>query len=178
MKRHHDRLLSIFLFAGLIVALTAEFGLCQTPQEIFQWTARQMKIEAQLEMPPVHYVDAPELKRVFIDNNQNAYLRWETEYGVKRAREILQQYLDEIIGLYDVDTGVIYIGAFLSPCRRQAILAHEMTHYFQNKVRGTHPVEWQDAETMHFFREMEAYKIEKRFTEAFCKEVVSQATSR
>ncbi len=71
---------------------------------------------------------------------------------------------------------MIYIGSFLSPCRREAILAHEMTHYFQNKVRGrTQPVGWEDAETMHFVREMEAYKIEKRYTEAFCSDGNLQA---
>lgn len=175
MKRHNAFLKRIPLLAGALILLWAGQGFCLTAEEIFEWTASQMEIDQQLEMPPVRYVEGVELKQVFIDNNKNAYLRWETEYGKKRAEEILQLYLDEIIGLYDVDSGVIYIGTFLSPCRRQAILAHEMTHYFQNKVRGTHPVGWEDADTMHFVREMEAYKIEKRFTEAFCSDDNLQA---
>lgn len=168
MKLKNAFLKRIPLLAGAVILLWAGQGLCLTAEEIFEWTALQMKIDQQLEMPPVRYVEGEELKQVFIDNNKNAYLRWESEYGEKRAQEILQQYLDDIIGLYDVDSGVIYIGSFLSPCKRQAILAHEMTHYFQNMVRGVHPVGWEDADTMHFVRELEAYKIEKRFTEAYC----------
>ena len=163
-------LICIPLLAGVVILLGAGQGLCQTAEEIFRWTARQMKIEQQLEMPSIRYADIDELKQVFIENNQNAYLSWESEYGKEGARKILKLYLDEIIGLYDVDSGVIYVGSFLSPCRRKAILAHEMTHYFQNKVRGTQPTGWEDALTMHFVREMEAYKIEKRFTEDFCSD--------
>ena len=126
-------LICIPLLAGVVILLGAGQGLCQTAEEIFRWTARQMKIEQRLEMPSIRYVDIDELKQVFIENNQNAYLSWESEYGKEGARKILKLYLDEIIGLYDVDSGVIYVGSFLSPCRRKAILAHEMTHYFQTR---------------------------------------------
>ena len=175
MKQRKSFRLRIPLLAGMLTLLWLGQGYCLTAEEIFQWTARQMEIDHQLEMPPIHYVDGSELKQVFLDNNQKAYLRWESEYGQERARKILQLYLDEIIGLFDINTGSIFIGSFLSPCRRQAILAHEMTHYFQNKVRGASPVGFEDADTMHFVREMEAYKIEKRFTQTFCSDDNLQA---
>lgn len=142
----------------------------QSEEDVYIWTLRKLSLDKNFQMPVIRYVDRSELKEVFKKNNRKAYLRWELQYGSKQAEKILKLYLDEIIGLFDIHTDIIYVGNFLQPCRREAILAHEMTHYLQIRTQGTQPVGWVDHDTLHTTREMEAYKIEKAFTRTFCTE--------
>lgn len=167
MKRKSTYSPVCVIFA-IMAILWPAVGHSQTEVDIYLWTLMKMGLDQQYEMPVVQYVDRSELKDVFKKNNRKAYLRWESEYGPDQAEKILKLYLDEIIGLFDIHTDVIYVGNFLQPCRREAILAHEMTHYLQIRTQGTQPVGWVDLDTLHTTREMEAYKIENAFTRTFC----------
>lgn len=158
----------VFVIFAIMAVLWPVLGHSQTEEEIYAWTLKQMGLDKQIEMPVIRYVDRSELKEVFKRNNRNAYLRWESEYGPDQAEKILKLYLDEIIGLFDIHTDIIYVGSFLYSCRRQAILAHEMTHYLQIRKQGPQPAGWVDMGTLHATREMEAYKVEEIFTRTFC----------
>ena len=117
----------------------------------------------------VHWVNSAELKQVFTEHNRNAYLQWETHYGVDQAKELMQTFLDEILGLFAVETQVIYVGSFIEPCRRQSILAHEFVHYLQHVTQGPVTGYGEETERLKWMREFEAQKIETFFIEQFCK---------
>lgn len=159
----------VILLAGLLLVGWRGTGHSQSIEEIFRWTAQQMKVSGDLLVPPIFIVSHAEIKQVFLGNNRNAYLRWESDYGPARAREILKGFLSEIVGLFEPSTNVIYVGDFLSPCRREAILAHEMTHYFQHKYRGSIEENGTDPQIQKWQREMEAYGNEEKYGLAFCR---------
>ncbi|MBT8342914.1 MAG: hypothetical protein HKP58_17020, partial [Desulfatitalea sp.] len=130
--RQLPSLFNIVVCAMIILPLWSAAGYGRTDETIFQWTAGQMGAPSDIPMPQIRWVTRVEIKQVFINNNRKAYLRWETEYGEDRAQAILKVYLDEIVGLFDPPSNIVYVGSFLDACHRQAILAHEFTHYLQH----------------------------------------------
>ncbi len=166
MSRKHLNML--VLLSGLVIFFSPGMGRCQSNEEIFLWTIRQMHLDSRESEPPIRWVQRDELKSVFVRNNSKAYLRWEDEYGADGAQQLLRTYLDEIVGLFDATSGVVYVGDFLGPCRRQAILAHEFTHFLQQRTRGPISGSGDEAGIQYFAREMEAYRIEELFTQTFC----------
>lgn len=154
--------LALFILAGPAT------GYCLSNEDIFAWVAYQMKIQEAYTMPAVSLVDKAGIQKVFIEGNRNGYLRWEKQYGKSKADEILKGYLEEIVGLFNDKTQIIYVGSFMSECRQRAVLAHEFVHYFQFVVHGPIPQGAFEEDMRRLAREMEAYKIEKEFEEAFC----------
>lgn len=170
MLNRHVKTIWIMLFALSITAMTAGVGFCQSEEEVFIWTAQTLGVSPEVDMPAVHWVDQSALQAVFRSNNADAYLRWENSLGEKQARAVMDQFLNEIVGLYEPGTNVVYVGTFLAFCRGQAILAHEFTHFFQLTYKNDVMAWGEDAEaTLKLVREMEASKIEKLFEQTFCK---------
>lgn len=143
-------------------------GYCLTPQEIFLWVSQEMNIENADSLPSIRFVDKKELCAIFEKCNRNAYLRWESQYGELQARKIMKVYLKGVVGMFMPQTETVYVGSFLAPCRQEAILAHELTHYFQHLFEGPLDPDGGEADALHLIREMKAYRIEKRFTALFC----------
>jgi hypothetical protein len=153
----------------LIVFFGYEQGYCLTSEEIFNWVAHELSIQNTYEMPVVLFVDKETLADAFRQGNKKAYRLWQAKYGSAQAEQIMLQYLNDVIGLFEPKSQTIFIGDFLSDCRAQAVTAHEFVHFFQNI---THPFgdEKQYAEeSMHLFRELQAHSIEYRFMELFCE---------
>jgi hypothetical protein len=138
------------------------------PIQIFNWVADEMQINSVPSMPKILFVEKKVLQTVFINGNHKSYLRWEAEYGEAQAQRILNKYLEGVLGLFVPQTETIYVETSLPPCRRQAILAHEITHYFQHKIQGVISPDKYGADLEHLVREMHAYKIENKYTETFC----------
>lgn len=169
MNRQWKTIISI-LGAVTISAFGVGTGHCQTEAEIFLWTAQMLEVEGNIAMPQVHWVDQAELQAVFVKNNKASYLRWENKWGVEQAQALLDQYLTEIVGLYETETRAVYVGNFLGFCRGEAILAHEFTHFFQLSFNGETMAWGEDGEAaLKMAREMEAYKIENLYTQTFCQ---------
>jgi hypothetical protein len=162
--------ISIILCAVVIAVLTAGNGFCQSEEEIFIWTGKAFGVDANITMPEVHWVGQVDLQNVFVKNNQAAYMRWQNKHGVAQAREIMDQYLSDIVGLYSPKTNIVYVGTFLDACRKEAILAHEFTHFFQQFYEGEVTGWGEESEaTMRMVREMEAYKIESLYQQILCQ---------
>jgi Zn-dependent peptidase ImmA (M78 family) len=139
-----------------------------TTEEIFQWVASQLEIAYEGSMPEIKLVDKSELGIVFEKNNQKSYLRWQAKYGAVEAQKILSIYLREIIGLFDPKTNTIYIADWLAPCRRQSVLAHEITHFLQYKTRQIEDQSEITVANQKHRWEIEAYQIETRFVKLRC----------
>lgn len=170
MKKLKWKTAQTILWAVAIIALTAINGYSQTEEEIFAWTAKAFGVDANITMPEVRWVNQTELQAVFIENNQASYMRWQNKHGVTQAREIMDQYLSDIVGLYSPKTKVVHVGTFLDACRKGAILAHEFTHYFQQCNEGEVTGWGEEGEaSMRLVREMEAYKIETLYQQTFCQ---------
>ncbi len=101
--------------------------------------------------------------------NQNAYRLWKARYGAAQAKKILREYLNEVIGIFDPKTHIVYIGNFLPDCRGQAVLAHEFVHFFQYITHQFGNEDQYDQEILHLFRELQAHSLEDRFMELFCE---------
>ena len=158
------------LWAVAITALTAANGHCQTEEEIFSWTAKTFGVDADITMPEVHWVDRAELQAVFVKNNQASYLRWQNRLGAAQAQVVMDQYLTEVMGLFSPKTNEVYVGTFIEECRKEAVLAHEFTHFFQQIHEGEVTGWGEEGEaTVRFVREMEAYKIETLYQQTFCQ---------
>ncbi len=146
-----------------------EPGYALEPTQVLAWVARRMDITETGPLPAVFYVDKAELQAVFTRANRNSYLRWETRFGTPDAERILSVYLQEIVGMFDSDTKSIYVGRFLAPCRQEAILAHEFTHYLQVRRHGRVDPDTHDAEHIQLRWEMQAITMERRYSEHFCE---------
>lgn len=155
--------------AILILFFWHDPGYSMTPEEIFNWVADELEIQNAYDMPVVCLVDKEKLAEVFKLGNQNAFRLWKARYGSAQAEKILQNYIDEVIGIFDPKTHIVYIGNFLSDCRAQAVLAHEFVHYFQYVTHKFGNENQYDQEVLHLFRELQAHSLEYRFTEFFCE---------
>ena len=137
---------------------------------IGRWVARQKSHTEPFELPTIHFVDKTDLGIAFTEGNENAYYRWEKQYGQTEAQKILSEYLDNIVGLFNEKSYTIYIGTFMSECSQRAVLAHEMVHYFQHLKEGVIPAGTYQEGIMRLKREMEAYQIEKEYRQTFCSD--------
>ena len=154
----------------LVLVWAPSPGYCLSNETIFQWVISQMDVDQAISTPAVTFADRDNLQQAFRQGNRKAYLRWESQYGPDKAAEILNEYLTNIVGLFNEEDQTIYVAAFISPCKRQAVLAHEFVHYIQHITRGVIPPGTYNEDLHRLAREMEAYGFESRFVEAYCPE--------
>lgn len=159
------RVFTLIFFASTLWS-TSCFAV--TPEQIFIWVSRHMHIEYADNMPEVKYVEKQELQQIFQVSSRNSLEKWRKDHGEKEAGIIMANYLDRVLGLFIPETQIIYVGNHLPPCEQQSILAHEITHYFQNLRDGPITLGKYGAEDRIMFREMEAYQIASKFKELFC----------
>lgn len=168
MRRSSKNTLRIIAHMMLTLTLLSTNAHSTTSQQIFAWVARQMEIEDVNDMPAIKYVSKAQLQHVLQELSVKSYSQMKSNLGGVQAEEIMGTYLANVVGLFHPETQIIYIGAFLSPCRKKAVLAHEFTHYFQEVIEGRiHPHDYA-ADYKRSRREMKAYDIERRFEKAFC----------
>jgi hypothetical protein len=84
--------------------------------------------------------------------------------------------VDSILGLFIVETNVIYVRKHLSSCRQAAIVAHEIAHFFQVKTGGRIDKWGGLGNEVGIFRELEAREIETRFQSAFFQKRILKQT--
>lgn len=163
--------LSVFAVVAVLGGIAYNgTGYCNAESEIVHWVAGQMEIQKAHSVPVVKTVDKAALNKIFASGSAHVMARWVADHGQAGADKLMRVYLESAVGLFDPKTRTIYVGSFLSPCRRKAILAHEIAHYFQYMFRG--PITGDDmaAEMILMEREIEACAIERRFEERFCGE--------
>ena len=137
-------------------------------QEIFHWVARHMKIDNPGRMPQILYVSRDRLGMVFEKNNRRSYLRWRARYGELQARKILTLCLRNILGLYDPDTGTVYVAEDLVVCQQRSILAHELAHFLQYQSTSTIKQPESAAYAQRLQRETQAHQIEYLYLQSHC----------
>jgi hypothetical protein len=153
----------------LMVMLTAAPTMGFTDKEMFTWVSGELNIENRYKMPAIQYVTKEKLSHVFKKNNERSFKRWTSEYGEEKATELIDFYLCEVIGLFIPKTGDLYVGDFIEPCKKESIVAHELTHFFQHMKDGPVDPNSKDAANKHLYREMQGGNIEKKFMEKFCR---------
>ena len=139
-------------------------------EAIALWVADKLGVTQSFDMPTKHFVDKATLGLAFEVGNKESYFRWLEEYGVEKADEILEEYLDQIVGLFNENTEIIYVGNFIDSCSQEAIFAHELVHYFQHQQEGIIPADSYGEDMNRLRREMQAYDIERKYRKAFCGE--------
>ena len=154
--------------AFLMVILTAAPAMGFTDEEIYIWVSSELNIENQYKMPAIQYVTKEKLGHVFKKNNERSFKRWARKYGEKKASELMDFYLSEVIGLFIPKTSDLYVADFIQPCKKESIVAHELTHFFQHMKDGPVDPNSKDAANKHLYREMQAGNIEKKFMKKFC----------
>lgn len=150
------------------LALWCSDGHCMSPEQIFTWVSMQMGIEEVYDMPVIKYVDKQRLQLVFQELSHKSYTQISSSFGRDYAEKIMGLYRDKVVGLFHPPTRVIYIGTFLTPCRRKAVLAHEITHYLQDLTGGQIHADDFAANERHAHREKVAYEIEDQFEQVYC----------
>jgi hypothetical protein len=148
--------------------------LCSEPaqgmpvEEIFHWVSQQLKVNKDYPFPQILVIDREELEIVWRKKNTQSYQSWVEHYGENKARETMDQLLDELLGLFDPKTKIIYVGNFMESCKTDAILAHEITHYLQHMQDGPGDPESEDFDLLYVYRELQADQIEKKFVAGYC----------
>ena len=137
-------------------------------EEIFQWVKSEYKCKADYPIPEVQFVSKAELQKVYRQCNEKVAKKWAGKYGARKANELMDYYLNEVIGLCIPKTGDIYVGAFLPPCKRDATVAHELTHYFQLMEEGPIDPKSSGAQDKYLYHEMKAALFENNFIDQFC----------
>ena len=163
-----EKVLGLVGVIGSVLCIWFSPARADDPMQIYMWVAQEMQIDIDQAMPKILFVEKSELQAAFKEGNHKSYLRWEAEYGKVQAQRILNKYLEGVLGLFVPQTETIYVDAFLSPCRQEAILAHEISHFFQHLTHGVISPGQYGADMEHLVREMEAYQLEKKFVENHC----------
>ncbi len=163
------RMFALLLFSSTFWSTNSQ---AVTHEQIFIWISRQMHIEYFYSMPEVQYVSKTRLQEVFQEFSRNSFDRWRMVHGQAGAEKIMASYRNRLVGLFNPKTQIIYVGDFLQPCRQKAVLAHEMTHFFQHWING--PIQNRSfiADDLRTIREIEAYQMEARFKALFCEPTV------
>lgn len=156
----------VMVLAILSIGSNQAYG--QGEETIARWVADQMAITKAYPIPVVHWVEKEKLNRIFTAGSKHFMTRWAADHGSSAAEDIMGVYLDKAVGLFDPKNRVIYVGAFLPDCQRDAVLAHEIVHYFQYIFGGAITEEGFAAEMLLMEREIEASMIENRFLKQFC----------
>ena len=156
----------LILFTGFMV--TPAMGYDRSEDAIALWVADQIELTQSFDMPTIHYVDKDTLGSVFREGTQKSYSSWQQEYGEDEAKKILEGYIEEIVGLFNDKSQIIYVADFIDSCSQEAVFAHEMVHYFQHLMEGVIPVDSYYEDEKRFLREMRAYNIENKYHVAFC----------
>ena len=68
------------------------------------------------------------------------------------------------MAFYNPKTQVIYITDYEDDCWEEAVLAHELTHYVQDKIYGLA----NNTEMGRVFMEMQAYAMMDLYASKFC----------
>jgi len=154
----------------LAACLIAWFGHAHADEEteVYMWVAGEMQIGSVPAMPYIHFVDKDGLKAAFKQSNHESLNRWEAQYGEAQAQQIMNRYLQGMVGLFISNSDAIYVYALLPPCRRRATLAHEFCHFFQFFTDGEISLDQYDSDILHLVREMAAYKLEKKYMAEQC----------
>lgn len=161
-------LLCLSLSLLLTTVIYTAPALSMSHEEIFHWVAQELEIEKDYPMPQIIVVSKAELQRVFKKDTEQSYQRWVEEYGENKAKETMDLYLNEVLGLFNPKAKVIYVGSFMEQCKFNSIVAHEITHYFQVLEEGIIDTQSAGFEYIHLFREMQAGKIMDNYMKAFC----------
>jgi hypothetical protein len=171
MQLHTVRYLKWMLFFMTVVVVLFSISApayCESEVLIARWVATQMIITKSYSMPVVRCVDKEELNRIFSAGSKHYMARWTADHGASTAEDIMGVYMDKAVGLFDPKSRVIYVGSFLPDCQRDAVLAHEIAHYFQYIFGGAIVGEGFAAEALLMEREIEASTIERRYEKQFC----------
>jgi predicted SprT family Zn-dependent metalloprotease len=150
-----------------LIAWSSQAGADEV-KDVYAWVAEEMDISTIPPLPRIRFVDKDDLRAAFEQSNHPSFIRWQAQYGQPRARQIMNRYLQDIVGLFVAHSNTVYVYALLPPCRRRAILAHELCHYFQYVTKGKINPDRYDADILHMLREMEAYKLEKKYQDGHC----------
>lgn len=162
---------SLYVLLTLIwLLIDSGRGNCDRMVEIAHWVAAQMQIRQSYSLPTIHLVEKLELNSIFLSGSEQVMARWVTDHGLDEANKLMNVYLDSVVGLFDPKSNTVYVGAFLSPCRQKAILAHEIVHYFQYVVHGPVKGDSMAGEMLLMEREIEACTLERMYEERFCEE--------
>jgi hypothetical protein len=157
-----------FMTAVAILLAGAGPAHCESEDLIARWVATRMIITKKYSMPVVRFVEKEELNRIFTAGSKHYMARWTADHGTSAAENLMGVYLDKAAGLFDPKNRVIYVGAFLPDCQRDAVLAHEIVHYFQYIFGGPIVGEGFAAEALLMEREIEASTIERQYEKQFC----------
>jgi len=137
-------------------------------QEIFTWVKNEFNCTKDYAVPEVKFVSKEELQKIYRRCTEKTCKKWAGRYGEKKANEMLDYYLTEVIGLCIPKTCEIYVGDFLESCKLNATVAHELTHYLQIKEKGPIDPKSKDAQNQYLYNEMQAAAFEKKFVETYC----------
>ena len=166
MRYKHKILFTLLLALPLMIYSGPVLGFSH--EEIFVWVANELEITGDYPLPEIAIVSKEELQRIFNKANEQSLKRWPEIYGEEKASQMLDRYLDVVIGIFDPKNNVIYVGNFLEPCEQQSIIAHELVHYFQTIEHGRIDHQSYGAAELMVRNEMEASNIESIFKETFC----------
>jgi hypothetical protein len=157
-----------FLTVPTIILANSGWAYGQNEELIARWVATQMAITKKYAIPIVQIVDKEELSLVFKAGSKQYMARWTADHGTSAAENLMGVYLNNAVGLFEPKSRVIYVGGFLPDCQRDAVLAHEIAHYFQYIFGGPVVGEGFAAEALLMEREIEASTIERLYEKQFC----------
>ncbi len=140
--------------------------------KIYEWVKARMKITEDYPRPKIKRVSQKELGQIFKKNlSKKSYDRWVDEIGEEGASEHLQNIMTEIRGLFIVEDDALYIAVDIrNSIYRKGIVAHEYTHYLQQKSLGIADTDSEWGVMEYFRREMEGTNVEEEYIKHICPE--------
>ncbi len=155
------KLMAIILIAGSALSGTPA---THTDAEIYTWIKNKMGITENYEMPTVKHVSQSVLAVMIREKAEGHRKEWEEQNTQREVNEYIDMLAREVRGLFlAANMKVLYVTSDTNTgIYREAIVAHELAHYLQQKSGGDvyGPARW--------FREMQAEQYQAEYIEEFC----------
>ena len=160
-------ILSITLVTYVIVMFIPKY----LDNYVYKWTEYHFNASEHYEMPDIKYTPIMEIRYIFLYRNRKVYAEWFRDYGEEITDDSMNEYLSNVVALYDVKTTTVYVHEYIRPkCERYAFLAHEFTHYLQDMYHGKLDKDDMFYDMLFLEREREAYKIQNIFINQMCRQ--------
>lgn len=163
-------LLFIFLLGASRCAILLPNHYSDMDTEIYEWVKARMKVTEDYPRPEVKRVTQKELGQIANRNiSKETYDRWIIELGEKEAAEHRQNMINGIRGAFVPENVTLYIANDVGTLvYRKGTIAHEYTHYLQQKSLGVVNLNSDPEGWEYFRREMEGAKIGEEYVKHIC----------
>ncbi len=140
----------ITILLGLMLIVPSITFAKTSDGNVLRWVEEQMETDQIYPTPKIYRLPAHELKVLYC--------------GLTPECTDLSTFPVEVMAFYNPKTETVFITDYEDECKEETVLAHELTHYVQDKIYGLVG----GTEMGRAVMEMQAYAMMDLYASKFC----------